>query len=295
MISIRTLTLFAGMIFQAAIGFGDVISFGDLSLPPESSWNGPDPSGTPATGPYGGTGTIGSFESGGASFVNRNYEYLWNGFAYSNETDTKTANYSNEFSALTGTDHSSGDDIYGVGYGYAEIDPTNAADLMTLPYFTLPAGQSIEGMFVTNTTLAGLSMLNGDGYAKKFGGALGNDPDWFKLTAYGIDALGNPLSTAAEFYLADYRFSDNSLDYVIDEWSFFDLSPLAGARSLHFNFSSTDNGAFGMNTPAYFAMDDIQLAPTAAVPEPTSFLLMAGSFLGAGLWGRFRGRMKAKC
>jgi hypothetical protein len=38
--------------------------------------------------------------------------------------------------------------------------------------------------------------------------------------------------------------------------------------------SSTDNGAFGMNTPAYFAMDSI------AVPEPSALLC---SLAGLGL------------
>jgi hypothetical protein len=31
-------------------------------------------------------------------------------------------------------------------------------------------------------------MLNGDSFAKKFGGASGNDPDFFKLTIIGKNA-----------------------------------------------------------------------------------------------------------
>lgn len=292
MISIRGLLVYLFLVVQTPFAMGDVISFGDLTLSDDSSWNGPDLIGNyVADGPFGGTGYVGSFESGGASFINRNYTYLWNGCAYSNKSDTTTQGYKNEFSALTGMDHSPEDSIYGIGYGYASIDPTSAADLKTLPYFTLSAGQSIEGMFVTNTTLAGLSMLNGDGYAKQFGGTSGNDPDWFKLTAYGIDAAGNPLSTAVEFYLADYRYTDNTLDYVIDQWTYWDLSTLANARSVHFNLSSSDVGNFGMNTPSYFAVDDIQIA---AVPEPSGLLLLGGSLLAGGVWGGQRRRKRSK-
>lgn len=301
MISIRTLTLFILFAFSTTIAFGDVINFGDLALDPESNWHGPDPDGTVVTGPFGGEITMGAFESGGVSFANHyrfdgTYE-SWGGFAYSNMTDTTTQTFFNQYSALTSPPQGNGSNIYGVAYDDGAVNSTSAADLWTLPSFTLPDGVSIEGMSVTNTTYAGLTMLNGDpnGFAKKFGGVSGNDPDWFKLTAYGIDALGNPLSNAVEFYLADYRYDDNSLDYVLDDWSFFDLSLLDGARSLHFDVTSSDVGTFGMNTPGYFAVDNVQFAPTAAVPEPTSALLLAGSFLGAGLWGRFRGRMKAKC
>ena len=132
-------------------------------------------------------------------------------------------------------------------------------------------------------------MRDGDpnGFAKQLGGDSGDDPDWFKLSVYGIDAIGNPMSNFVDFYLADYRFSDNSHDYVITDWSFVDLTGLSGAASLHFNLASSDNGVWGMNTPAYFAMDDLQ---TAAVPEPASIVLLGGTFLAAGAWGRFRRR-----
>ena len=40
-----------------------------------------------------------------------------------------------------------------------------------------------------------------------------------------------------------------------------DLTPLAGlgVRTLAFRLSSTDNSIFGMNTPAYLAIDDLKL------------------------------------
>jgi hypothetical protein len=54
----------------------------------------------------------------------------------------------------------------------------------------------------------------------------------------------------------------------VSDWTYVDLSALStlGAFStLHFALSSSDNGDFGMNTPAYFAMDSLAVT---AVPEP---------------------------
>lgn len=274
----------------------NVITFADLNLAPESNWHGPDPSGVVATGPYGTPVTNGSFQSGGATFYNQydNTYHMWSsGFGYSNETDNLDPSFTNQFSAINGSGHGSGVDNYAIAFGYATIDPTNVADLWSLPSISLPQGESPTGVYLTNTTYAGLLMRYGDpnGFAKKFGGDTGDDPDWFKLTIYGIDAIGTPMSSLVDFYLADYRFSDNTQDYVVSDWTFVDLTGLAGATSLHFNLASSDASAWGMNTPGYFAMDDLQ---TAAVPEPASILLLGGTFVVAGAWGRFRRRKLAE-
>ena len=68
-----------------------------------------------------------------------------------------------------------------------------------------------------------------------------------------------------DFYLADYRFSDNSKDYIVKDWTFVDLSSLGAVTKLQFALSSSDTGQFGMNTPAYMAMDSMSIS---AVPEP---------------------------
>ena len=65
------------------------------------------------------------------------------------------------------------------------------------------------------------------------------------------------------FRLADYSFADNSRDYVVRDWRLVDLSGLIGARSLGFRMESTDlDPVFGgYLTPAYFALDDLTIAP----------------------------------
>ena len=112
---------------------------------------------------------------------------------------------------------------------------------------------------VTNTTYAALSMRDGDAFAKKFGGESGDDRDFFLLTIEGRDDEGDSVGSV-EYYLADFRFDDNSRDYIVDQWTMVDVSSLAGATQLEFSLSSSDVGQFGMNTPAYFAVDHIVLS-----------------------------------
>ena len=93
--------------------------------------------------------------------------------------------------------------------------------------------------------------------AKKFGGPSGNDPDWFKLTVIGYNPAGDSVKSVA-FYLADYRFSNHSLNYIVSKWTSVDLTPLGKINKLTFRLSSSDNGAWGMNTPGYVCLDNLK-------------------------------------
>jgi hypothetical protein len=127
-------------------------------------------------------------------------------------------------------------------------------------YILLPDGTTPSSVRVTNTTYAALSMRDGDMFAKKFGGPDGTDPDFFVLTIHGVDANGNATGSV-DFFLADYRFQDPSLNYIVSSWTTVDLTPLGNAASLTFELSSSDIGPFGMNTPAYFAIDNLVVMP----------------------------------
>ena len=87
------------------------VDFEDLTLPDsESSWSGNYPNNE-------GTGEITAFVSNGVSFNNfsdGDFMY-WEGFSYSNMSDTTTPGLANQFSSYTGTGYNSGDDIYAVG------------------------------------------------------------------------------------------------------------------------------------------------------------------------------------
>lgn len=57
-------------------------------------------------------------------------------------------------------------------------------------------------------------------------------------------------------YLADYRFSNNEEDYVLNTWEWFDLSPLGSVATISFDLSSSRGSGYNMITPAYFCMDN---------------------------------------
>jgi hypothetical protein len=232
-----------------------VVTFETPSLPPAGFWNGSDGSG--------------GFTADGATFHN-NYDSQfgsWSGFAVSNHTNTATQGWSNQYSAITGSGVG-GSAQYAVGY-YSTYDPVSTQ--INFASLTNLAG---KGAYLSNTTWGALEVLNGGGFgAKKFGGASGDDPDWFKLTIEGFAGVNS--TGVVEFFLADFRFSDKSQDYVVQDWRFVDFSALGTVDRIAFRMSSSDNGAFGMNTPSYFAMDNFM-----AVPEPSSAV---AALLGAAL------------
>jgi len=125
---------------------------------------------------------------------------------------------------------------------------------------------------INNSTYAYLSMLDGDSFSKKFGGVTGNDPDYFLLTIKGY-LNGELLPDTLNHYLADFRFEDNTLDYIQSEWTILDImGTIGGADVLTFELSSTDVGEFGMNTPAYFCMDDVSITLSGNTAELSTSL-----------------------
>ena len=186
--------------------------------------------------------------------LNNTYDEEWGsftGFAISNVTDNTTPGYGNQFSAYPGggADNSTG---YAVAYSNPEIY-SEFEDVRILSFK------------ISNTTYAGLSMLNGDSFGKKFGeptNASGevdgtNGEDFFRVWIICENETGSKDSL--EFYLADYRFTDNTEDYIVDTWETVDLTEVfaGGATNVSMRFESSDNGDFGMNTPAYVAIDYI--------------------------------------
>ncbi len=182
-------------------------------------------------------------------------DYWSSGFAISNILDTITPGYANLYSSYAGLGADSSKQ-YAVAQNKCRVViPTN---ILPTPIVT--------GMYVTNTTYAALSMKNGDAFAKKFGGQSGNDPDYFLLTVKAFLG-GNRKADSVNFYLADYRNSDNSKDYIVNTWKWLNLSSLGLVDSLEFILSSTDNGTFGMNTPAFFALDNLTIDFSNSVNE----------------------------
>jgi hypothetical protein len=173
---------------------------------------------------------------------------FWTGWAISADTDTTTPGFTNETSSIVGSGNS-GSQSYAVSYAFT---PSSIAvrDLSTQPIF-------FKGLYISNATYTALSMRDGDSFAKKFGGVDGTDPDFFSVTIDGY-VQGDIVATT-EHFLADFRSDDSSQDYIQSDWEFVDLSDFSQnfVDSLTFTLNSSDVGMFGMNTPAYFCIDDV--------------------------------------
>ncbi len=196
-------------------------------------------------------------QDGTSLFVSSDFEFpimydtasnYWaSGFAMSTMRDTSDGSFMNLHSAYTSSLND--DNVHAtanLGAGAISFNTPIVFDQNLI-------WNSLE---VTNTTYAYKSMRNGDVFAKKFGGPLGDDPDYFFVRIYGISNLE---LDSVDFYLADFRFEDNAQDYIIDDWTEVDLSSLPqNATELSFKLFSSDTGAFGVNTPLFFSLDNIQ-------------------------------------
>ena len=253
---------------------GDMVGFEGLSVYSQGS-NGRYYNGDQGTNT---TNTLG-WSSDGVHFSNTfayddvNKWSFWSGFAYSRETSGTVGGFMNQYAARPGSG-SQGSTQYAIVYNGLQGDAI----------VTFGAAVQLNTVDISNTAYTYYSMLNGDRFAKKFGGDSGNDADFFKLSIVGV--RGGVTTGAVDFYLADYRSADNSQDYIIKDWTTVGLSGLGTVDALQFALSSSDNGNFGMNTPAYFAMDQLSFA---SVPEPGSMgLVLAAS--AVGMWVRRRRR-----
>lgn len=226
---------------------------------------------------YNGSDLTGGFEVGGAFFENAFTDWgggftSWAGWSYSTTTDTETPGFVNEFSAFPGG--AAGGSVYAVGYldAFSGYDPLEIA---------LPAGRKAPlSVAVTNTTYAALAIrdgISGDFPVEAFGTG-----DTFKLIVKGKDWMGQDTGTV-EFYLADYRVEVET-PYVVDSWIDVDISPLGTeVAAISLSLESTDVGEFGMNTPAYVALDNLVLEETptwAGYDQLPDGWVDTGNFLG---------------
>jgi hypothetical protein len=224
---------------------------------------------------YTASGTDVGFNNGLARFkcvYDTSWGGFWEqGFAYSNMTDSVTSGFTNQYAAKTGIGHA-GSDKYAVAYCY---NPTTFQNNTKIMLTGAAMGHPVKGFFVTNNTYAYNSMRDGDMFARKF-----HNGDWFKLMVRGYyNGILKPDSLG--FYLANFLQPDSNDNYIVNTWEWLNLEPLGKVDSLLFTLSSTDNSSFGMNTPAYFCVDDFTTYETfdTTTPPPTALQEQTGAVL----------------
>ena len=106
-----------------------------------------------------------------------------------------------------------------------------------------------KGVYISNHPWPYYGCLHGDGFGEAF-----EEGDYFELIAHGVDAEENEKTVKINLI----EFTDGELK-ALNDWTFFDLSSLGEVESVYFSLNSTDTGAYGMNTAAYFCMDKFQV------------------------------------
>ncbi|HLP11866.1 MAG TPA: DUF4465 domain-containing protein [Flavobacteriales bacterium] len=236
----KTILFSTALLMSAYLKSQTISTFSEVALGPNSYNNGSDLSG--------------GYNSGNAFFENY-YDTSWGGYwssgwVISNIYDTVTQP-SDFFSQLYNAREIApltSDSNFAIGTQYSRIVLTGTA-----------VGKVVNGFHITNSSYAYNSMKLGDSFAKKFGGASGTDPDYFKLVVknYYAGVMG---TDSVVFFLADYTSPSSAGDYIVDGWAWVDLTPLGNTDSLEFILRSTDVGSFGINTPLYYAIDNFTTA-----------------------------------
>jgi hypothetical protein len=215
----------------------NVANFENLSLPPESYWNGSDASGM--------------FSSGGFTFYN-SYDATygsWSGWAYSNQTDTETYSWENQFSAASVPTYPT-EGNYAVSYIVADW-LNDYSPVPSIIRVDNDINTSIHGAWICLNTLASLYMENDGSYD----GAYAENRHYLKLIVRGYLPFALTF-TEMEVYLADYRFENTNLHYKANQWQYVSFIPLGEVSELQFILESSDDGEYGLNTPAYFCIDN---------------------------------------
>ncbi len=177
-----------------------------------------------------------------ATFVNTYYEawgsWYWAGYAFSTVSNTTDGSWGNQYAAAQARSNA-----YAVAYDDGWHDaPEVLFDLPTAP----------QSLLLDNTTYAALTIRDGSAFSEPFSAG-----DFFFLTLTARDLDGN-IVAVTNHYLADFR---NGQTFIQTNWSELDLSWMPpNVVSLVGTLTTSDVGAYGPNTPMYFALADFTYA-----------------------------------
>ena len=210
-----------------------------------------------------GAGGVNPVEFYNGGFVVSNWNYKTN---IPGQSGDWWYSYLNQCSVFSGT-HGANDGGYGgssnfaVMFGYVDFFNSTYATRPTLN-FTSGSGV-IEGMQICLSSYTYGVIQNGNQFGEHGVAVPLSDVDegtgYLKLLAYGFDGNaptnnGDPV----EIFLAKYN---NYLPVVspLINWTYFDLSALGNVTRVEFNFDGNYSGTYGLNTPAYICIDNVEV------------------------------------
>ena len=208
----------------------------------------------------------------------REYEYWNGGFAVSNFKNMTQGDYLNQCSVYDSHGGHSGHN-FAVAYGYSDSfnDKNTSYDKCAKIYLTDKNGyvaksvkKPVEGtpkygkfnsVWVCNTTYAYLVMDDGNSFTQ---GNLSSKNGWFKVVFVALDASGKSTGQKVEKYLANFDSSKNAVsglsNQILTGWHQVDLTSLGeSVCTVAITFEGSDSGDYGLNTPAYVAIDDLNV------------------------------------
>lgn len=184
--------------------------------------------------------------------------FFGGGMAVSQWNDMTTGSYLNQCSVYysdetTGKGGVDGSSTFAVVYGYDDGSEFSADSRPSFRFNTDGYEAVISSLYVCNTTYTYLCMKDGNGFSTPLSY---DNNDYFIVTFTGIDAAGVETGTV-EHYLADLR--TESAPGIVEGWQKVDLSSLGNVHKVIINFKGSDVGDYGLNTPAYCAIDNIEV------------------------------------
>ena len=152
-------------------------------------------------------------------------------FVVSNETESTSTGWEEPYRSASGGAHSG--DNFAVWY----FDDWYGNNSITFDKRVVP------GFYCTNNAYTVNSMMYGDGYARAF---TEQDTLYLHVTA---KLEGKQVDRQSDIALAIAR-------QYLNVWKYIDLSDYGEIDEIEFSMTGTDNGASGLNTPAYVCIDD---------------------------------------
>lgn len=155
--------------------------------------------------------------------------------------------YTDQLGVPTGSSDKAGHNgsrNFAVQNGY--VDGDSYKDKLPALSFMDGTERVIDHLYITNTSYTASVLRYGNAYA-----AAATAGSWFKVIAIGYDAAGTETGRL-EFKLCDGT-------NILSDWTRWDLADLGEVAKVEFNINGSADlrGEWGLNTPAYFAMDDI--------------------------------------
>ena len=182
-------------------------------------------------------GQTGTFTSGNFVFTQEVSVSEWGTYYFGNVVSNKTDN--------TYKDDMDGDKSVKGGARNGKNFLVWTASYAGADGIKLKQAAKVPGMYVCNSVYAYASMTKGDDFA---GDPFGDD-DWFLLTISG-SLEGKAVNNQVTFYLAKGK-------NIVADWTYVDLSTLGKVDELRFALTGSRTGEWGLNTPAYFCIDDL--------------------------------------